>query len=141
MTYKVYTFQYECSKFLYGLGKGHQQYNRCLECLGDSWLRSERFMKWSLFIIILHTLFIVTSDSNPRIAGAKLFFRSALFRCKRTFKYIKFHVFQTEWNITMTLLQRSQLKYPLKSFHQILNNSTSFQGKKLKCSIKIYNES
>ena len=26
MIYKVYTFQYEVNKFLYGLGKGHQQY-------------------------------------------------------------------------------------------------------------------
>ena len=32
MIYKIYTFQYEANKFLYGLGKGHQQYttiNRC----------------------------------------------------------------------------------------------------------------
>ena len=27
MIYKIYTFQYEAHKFLYGLGKGHQQYN------------------------------------------------------------------------------------------------------------------
>ena len=27
MIYKVYTFQYEVNKFLYDLGKGHQQYN------------------------------------------------------------------------------------------------------------------
>ena len=27
MIYKIYTFQYEANKFLYGLGKGHQQYN------------------------------------------------------------------------------------------------------------------
>ena len=26
MIYKIYTFQYEANKFLYGLGKGHQQY-------------------------------------------------------------------------------------------------------------------
>ena len=25
MIYKIYTFQYEANKFLYGLGKGHQQ--------------------------------------------------------------------------------------------------------------------
>ena len=33
MIYKIYTFQYEANKFLYGLGKGHQQYNfkRCHE--------------------------------------------------------------------------------------------------------------
>ena len=28
MIYKIYTFQYEANKFLYGLGKGHQQYTR-----------------------------------------------------------------------------------------------------------------
>ena len=27
MIYKIYTFQYEANKFLYGLGKRHQQYN------------------------------------------------------------------------------------------------------------------
>ena len=27
MIYKTYTFQYEANKFLYGLGKGHQQYS------------------------------------------------------------------------------------------------------------------
>ena len=27
MIYKIYTFQYEANQFLYGLGKGHQQYN------------------------------------------------------------------------------------------------------------------
>ena len=26
MIYKIYTFQYEANKFLFGLGKGHQQY-------------------------------------------------------------------------------------------------------------------
>ena len=26
MIYKIYIFQYEANKFLYGLGKGHQQY-------------------------------------------------------------------------------------------------------------------
>ena len=26
MIYKIYTFQYETNQFLYGLGKGHQQY-------------------------------------------------------------------------------------------------------------------
>ena len=26
MIYKIYTFQYEANKFLYGLGKGYQQY-------------------------------------------------------------------------------------------------------------------
>ena len=26
MIYKIYTFRYEANKFLYGLGKGHQQY-------------------------------------------------------------------------------------------------------------------
>ena len=26
MIYKIYTFQCEANKFLYGLGKGHQQY-------------------------------------------------------------------------------------------------------------------
>ena len=28
MIYKIYTLQYEVNKFLYGLGKGHQQYNK-----------------------------------------------------------------------------------------------------------------
>ena len=26
MIYKIYTFQYEANQFIYGLGKGHQQY-------------------------------------------------------------------------------------------------------------------
>ena len=28
MIYKIYDFQYEVNKFLYGLGKGNQQYRR-----------------------------------------------------------------------------------------------------------------
>ena len=28
MIYKIYTFQYEANQFLYGLGKGYQQYNK-----------------------------------------------------------------------------------------------------------------
>ena len=31
MIYKIYTFQYEANKFLYGLGKGHQQYRKKVE--------------------------------------------------------------------------------------------------------------
>ena len=33
MIYKIYTFQYEANKFLYALGKGHQQYTKEVQSL------------------------------------------------------------------------------------------------------------
>ena len=51
MIYKIYTFQYEANKFLYGLGKEHQQYMLTILILSSSFFPTSS-LGWSIWMYI-----------------------------------------------------------------------------------------
>ena len=98
MIYKVYTFQYEVNKFLYGLGKGYQQYSFLLPNIYYKGLTLNEYP----FSILALSVFIIL-----------------YFRCK---KFTRFLLFSS---IPLMTTECSQRKGYFTKIHHLTSKRSS----------------